>query len=187
MDDLNDPLLKDPLLGKPLLHNRFGCYCLQGNFLKKALNHFTKALDLMENQNFFTNIYQNMGNVYAQQRDYDEAIKYYQMVLDFSPHNPENKDKYPEISGEILSNKSINSYDAYVDAHTNLAVMHLTKNETEKALKFCSKALELKKDNFEAAVNFGDILRQVFIYIFFPTKKTKITFSKFRSDIVKRL
>lgn len=173
MDDLKDPLLKDPLFGKSLLHNRFGCYCLQGNFLKKALNHFTKALSLLENQTFFTNIYQNMGNVFAQQRDYDEAIKYYQMVLDFSPHNPENKDKYPEIPGEILLNKSINSYDAYVDAHTNLAVMHLTKNETEKALKYCSQALELKKDNFEAAVNFGDILRQVFI----SQRKNSIAYS----------
>ena len=161
MEDLNDPLTKDKFLGKSLLHNKFGCCCLQANLLTKALDHFNKALNLIDNKTFFTNIYQNMGNVYAQERNYDEAIKYYQMVLDFSPHNNEKKNEYNEISKEILFDKSINSYDAYVDAHTNLAVMYLTKNEAEQALKFCSKSLELKKDNFEAAINFGDILRQV--------------------------
>ena len=89
------------------------------------------------------------------------------MVIDYSPHNPEMQNHYPEIPSDILLDKSINSYDAYVDAHTNLAVMLLTKNETEKALQFCSKSLELKKDNFEAAINFGDILRQVDIFSLF--------------------
>ena len=161
MEDSKSSLIKNSILAKPLLHNRFGCYCLQATSLKKALEHFTKALELIENKTFFTNVYLNMGNVFAQERNYDEAIKYYEMVLDFSPHNSENENKYDEISKEILFDKSINSYDAYVDAHTNLAVMYLTKNEAEKALKFCAKSLELKQENYEAAINFGDILRQV--------------------------
>lgn len=161
MDDLNDALTKDPILGKSLLHNKFGCYCLQANFLKKAFDHFRKAIILIDNKTFFTNIYQNMGNAFAQERNYDEAIKYYQMVLDYSPYNNERLNHYNEIPKEILFDKSINSFDAFVDAHTNLAVMYLTKNEAEKALSFCSKSLDLKKENFEAAINFGDILRQV--------------------------
>lgn len=161
MEDLDDPLTKHPLIGKPLLHNRFGCYCLQANFLEKAKNHFTKALALIDNKTFFTNIYQNFGNVFAQERKYDEAIKYYQMVIDFSPFNTEKPAHYNEIPKEILFDKRINSFDAFVDAHTNIAVMYLTQEQTEKALQYCSKSLDLKKDNFEAAVNFGDILRQV--------------------------
>lgn len=162
-NDLKEPLFKHPILGKPLLHNKFGCFCLQGSNLKKALDHFSKALDLIQNKTFFTNVFQNIGNVYAQEREYDEAIKYYQMVVDNSPHNPDSPLKdTPDLSKAILFHKSVNSYDAFVDAHTNLAVMFLTKNETDKALQFCSRALELKKENFEAAINFGDILRQVF-------------------------
>lgn len=164
--DINfkDPLLNHPFLSKPLLHNRFGCYCLQAMKLQKAMEHFTKALLLINNETFFTNIYQNMGNVYAQEKNFDEAIKHYEMMIEYSPHNTEKKNEYTQLPKEILLNKSINSYDAFVDAHTNLAVMLLTKNQAEKALQFCKKALELKEENFEAAINFGDILRQVCFY-----------------------
>ena len=71
------------------------------------------------------------------------------------------------LSFEIKTNPKFNSFDAYVDAHVNIAVMHLSLDNIQKALEYCQKAVELNPENFEAAINFGDILRQVALFLLF--------------------
>jgi len=97
-------------------HNKFGGLCLKGDLHDKAISHFNKALEASDNLGF-TNIYQNLGNAYAQKNNIDEALKCYNTVIKFSPFNPENNDK---ITDENIKNALINSKEAYVDAFTNL-------------------------------------------------------------------
>lgn len=53
----------------------------------------------------------------------------------------------------------LNSFDAYVDAHTNLACLLTNLDSPEEASHYCLKAIELQPNNFEAQINFGDLLR----------------------------
>lgn len=183
----------DAKLEKSFLHNKFGCYCLKSGQLDKAEKHFFLALDQLEDKTIFSNIYQNLGNVYAQKKNHPLAIQYYEKIIEYSPFNPKNKVNaateasmkpedplfLPKLSEkeeklikslskftivfEIKTNPKFNSFDAYVDAHVNVAVMHLSLDNVEKALEYCQKAVELNPENFEAAINLGDILRQVTI------------------------
>jgi tetratricopeptide (TPR) repeat protein len=34
----------------------------------------------------FTNCYMNMGNLWAQRKDYQKAIEHYEKVIELSPH-----------------------------------------------------------------------------------------------------
>lgn len=149
---------KENIYEKPFLHNKFGCYCLKAGYLDRALKHFNEALNNLSDQTIYSNIYQNIGNVYAQKRDYKNAIINYEKVIKYSPFNIKNKENN---GNEILNNNKFNSFDAFVDAYVNLSVMNLAVGNEELAFENCKIALQLKPDNYEAAVNFGDILRQV--------------------------
>jgi len=102
-------------------HNKFGGLCLKGDLHDKAISHFTKAIELSGNL-AFTNVYQNLGNAYAQKNNIEEAIKCYHTVIEYSPFNPANKEK---IKDENIYNGLINSKEAYVDAYTNLGRDHV--------------------------------------------------------------
>lgn len=185
----------DAIIEKAFLHNKFGCYCLKSGQLEKAEKHFFLALDQLEDKTVFSNIYQNLGNVYAQKKNHPLAIEYYEKIIEYSPFNTKTKinnssleilakqeppllqkpsEKEEKLiknlsklafNFEIKTNPKFNSFDAYVDAHVNIAVMHLSLDNFEKALEYCQKAVELNPENFEAAINFGDILRQVTIIL----------------------
>lgn len=100
----------------------------------------------------------NLGNLEAQKKDYNKAISYYQKVLDLSPHR--NPQDYQEKDQIVFSGK-LNSFNAYVDAHTNLAVMYIQINEFQKGFDFCKISLQLNPDQTEAMINFTDIMRQL--------------------------
>ena len=55
----------------------------------------------------------------------------------------------------------MNSEEAYIDAHTNVAVMYIQVGEYQTAHDYCKKALDLQPNNHESVVNFTDILRQL--------------------------
>lgn len=75
----------------------------------------------------------NIGNLWGQRRDYKQAITHYLKVLELSPYNPVNSaKKLPEDSpisaetySEIVFSPKLNSEGAYIDAHSNLAVMYI--------------------------------------------------------------
>jgi len=83
----------------------------------------------------------NLGNLHAQHKDYKTAIQFYEKVLLLSPHADPKifVDKEP-----VLFSKQLNSFNAYVDAHTNLAVMYVQLDEFQKGFDYCKKSLELK-------------------------------------------
>jgi hypothetical protein len=71
----------------------------------------------------------NLGNLYAQKREYTKAIEHYLQVIEISPHR--NPKDYIGKDQTIFSTQ-LNSFTAFVDAHTNLAVMYVQLGEIEK-------------------------------------------------------
>lgn len=68
----------------------------------------------------------NLGNLEAQKKNYKAAISYYEQVLAESPHaSPKGHTE----SDPIIFAKQLNSFSAYVDAHTNLAVMYTQEDQ----------------------------------------------------------
>lgn len=67
----------------------------------------------------------NLGNLEAQKKNYQKAAEYYEKVLELSPHK--NAHEYLDKDQVVFSGK-LNSFNAYVDAHTNLAVMYVQMN-----------------------------------------------------------
>lgn len=71
----------------------------------------------------------NLGNLWAQRKNYQKAIDFYEKVLETSPHS--NPQAFMDYQACIYS-KQLNSFTAYVDAHTNLAVMYVQLDKFEK-------------------------------------------------------
>jgi tetratricopeptide (TPR) repeat protein len=80
------------------------------------------------------------------------AIVYYEKVIKNSPHNEEVEkyilSNYGKLTLSLLKSEKLNSFDAYVDAHTNLAVMYLCKDNVDLAVLTCKKAIDLNPYNF---------------------------------------
>lgn len=73
----------------------------------------------------FTNLYMNLGNIEAQKRNYQGAIDHYERVIKDSPHaNPQSFADKP-----VHFSKHLNSLNAFIDAHTNVAVMYVQLNQ----------------------------------------------------------
>lgn len=107
----------------------------------------------------FSNVYMNLGNLYGQKRQYKKAIEFYEKVISNAPFVKEQPCE--QEFAEVRYSPRLNSYSAYVDAHTNLAVMCVNTDEYQRGFEFCKKSIELSPDNPESQINFGDILRQV--------------------------
>lgn len=62
----------------------------------------------------------------------------------------------------ISKNNKLNTENAFIDAHTNLAVMYVvTGKDMQEALVLCEKAMGMNPDQFESYINFADILRKL--------------------------
>lgn len=67
--------------------NKFGAFCLQASDLERAEKLLNKGKDIIEKRfGIFTNCYMNIGNLWAQRKDYQKAIDNYEKVLELSPH-----------------------------------------------------------------------------------------------------
>jgi tetratricopeptide (TPR) repeat protein len=72
-----------------------------------------------------------------------------------SPYTTEPDQRNVAWSGRL------NSYNAYIDAHTNLACLLANMDRLQESYTFCLKAISMNPLNFEAQTNFGDLLRQL--------------------------
>lgn len=155
---------------KALQHNKFASILFQADKLDAALSHYTKALEICTAIGLpYSNLYQNLGNLHAQKKEYEKARDYFLKVLEVSPYAQPSL--YPDISkpkdeesGEghqiVLYERRLNSVEAFVDAHTNLSFTLLGLGDPNTAVEYCRKSLKLKP-NKEAYINFGNALRQV--------------------------
>ena len=146
-----------------LKRNKFGAACLKANHLDKAEKLLQIAIKECEELNIpFTNAYMNLGNVYAQMKNYPKAIEYFLKVIHESPHNEENKGlKFDDVHEYFIMNVHVNNRQAYADAHTNAAFTYLGMQNPEKAYEYSTMSLELDPDNREAHINFGNAQRQI--------------------------
>lgn len=118
--------LPDPeTLKQAKLHNTFGSVCLRAQHVDRAMPHLIKAVELIPNG--FTNAYFNLGNGYAQSKDSENAIKYFEKAIEESPH------RQPDC--EVPIDDCWNNLGALIEAHTNLAVMYMIENRLEEALE----------------------------------------------------
>ena len=144
--------MEDPLR-KCKLHNKFGAFCYQGGRIPNAMNQYTKALELLPPDITYTNLYFNIANIYAEQKNPQKAIEFYLKVVDNSPYRlspiPDNIDTELHAKG------------AYCESFNNLSVQYMTLNRLPEAREACLKALELNPDATEANVNLGNCLRQM--------------------------
>lgn len=166
---INEEFLKG--MEKALQHNKFASVLFQCDKLDQALDHYEKALKIAEEICLpYSNLHQNIGNVYAQKKEYELAKKHYEQVLKISPHS--NLSKYKDLpkpaegkeeetpQQAILWESRLNSFDAYVDALTNLSFTLLGMGLPAQAVGYCKQSLGLRY-NKEAHINFGNSLRQM--------------------------
>jgi tetratricopeptide (TPR) repeat protein len=163
MENSNQEQILDqiaPILQKSLQHNQFGSILFKSNKLDLALDHFKKASDLLNTLNIpYTNTILNQANVYAQKKDYQNALSKYEEAIHRSPHNPKNPENNQSAIKDIVLNPKLNSKEAYIDAHTNAGFTLLGMQEPEKAYQYCLLSMELQPDNQDNFINFSNALR----------------------------
>lgn len=127
---LEEAIAKEEEIINAFKANKFGAFCLQAGDLERAEKLLLKGQEIIEKRfGIFTNCYMNLGNLWAQKKNYQQAIDHYEKVITLSPHrNPKDfVDK-----DQVIFSKQLNSFNAYVDAHTNLAVMYVQLDQFEK-------------------------------------------------------
>lgn len=148
-----------------LKHNKFASLLFQSNKFDQAEKHFLKSFEISEEITIpFSNVLQNLGNLYAQKKDYKKALDHYLKVIETSPHNQKfdlSKTEKTSKHGQVLFSKHLNSIEAFVDAHTNISFTYLGMEMPEEAVAYCKKAIELDPNNKDAYINFGNALRQI--------------------------
>lgn len=102
-----------------------------------------------------TNVLMNFANLYAQLKVHDKAIIFYKRVINESPYLDESN----HDQRSILWSARLNSYGAFVDAHTNLACLLANADQLDESYDYCMKAIKMNPLNFEAQSNLGDLLR----------------------------
>lgn len=108
----------------------------KNNQAQKAINIL---LDLLPSKN--NDLYFNLARSYTDIKDYSNAIKYYKILLDFTPDDPQTLYNLGNISLEIGDFKrALEYYDkssklGFNDANINLAYTYNALYEEKKALK----------------------------------------------------
>jgi Flp pilus assembly protein TadD len=114
-----------------LAHNNLGIvYMRQGN-IDKAIEHYTKALQIKYN---LPKTHNNLGNAYARQGKIDMAIAHYTAALQINPD--------------------------FAGAHNNLGNALAGQGKIEEAILHLSRSQELQPDFAEPAFNLGNLLAQ---------------------------
>lgn len=149
-----------------LKQNKFASILFRADKLEMAETRFLSTLQLADSIGLlYTNLCQNLANLYAQKKDYSQALTYYQRVINESPHNCQNavaKHYEPQSEmGLIVFSEHLNSLEAYEDAHTNIGFTLLGLRKPEEAIPFLKQSLQLDPKNKQANINIGNCLRQV--------------------------
>ena len=101
-------------------NSRKARFHLKNGELESAVEAYTKAIRHKKYTLFFTHapsVYNNLGQVYLQQAEYDRAIETFEKTIELKP-------------------------DA-VQAYINLATTYLKQNRPNRAIESCKKALQI--------------------------------------------
>lgn len=115
--------------GTAIAYNNIGMvYSRQGNFEQARKSFFTSLAlrDTTDRQGMVT-IYNNIGNAFADDRKYKEALDYYSLALKLNQKTKDQK--------------------ALSTAYINIGVVHAKQGQFEKALSNYLRAYEIRKNS----------------------------------------
>lgn len=101
----------------------------QGGYLNEAVHHYRQAI---ENDSSYVDAYTNLGKVYTDTEDYEQAAVAYEKVLTLSPQ----EDQLPRI-------------------HLNLGVSYMGLERVDDAITQWKRAAALAPDYMDAYMNLG--------------------------------
>jgi Tfp pilus assembly protein PilF len=128
-------------------HNNLGSYLLKQGKVRKAFQHFNKAIELKP---YYADAYSNRGNLYAQQQKSQLAIRDYEKAIQLRPHADAYFNRANERAKLGLLDEAISDYNQSIslkkssDALTNRAYAYLKKSEIDKALSDLNAAIQLE-------------------------------------------
>ena len=111
-------------------HSRQARFHLKNGELESAVEAYTKAIRHKKYTLFFTHapsVYNNLGQVYLQQAEYDKAVATFEKVIALNP-------------------------DA-IQAYINLATTHLKQNRPNLAIESCRRVLQIAPNTALAHYN----------------------------------
>jgi tetratricopeptide (TPR) repeat protein len=127
---LKQSLRANYLRGQGGAHQVFGATYYYSQDLLKSLHHFNEALKVFETLNdslAVSNVYNNMGNIYNTQNNYEAAADYFKKSIEIKTLIGELKSAAAELN--------------------NLGITYLRKPDYSEARKYFIQSLELEKMN----------------------------------------
>ena len=113
---------------KTIIYNQYGTALELNSKYTKALEYYTKALDiniLDDNKQEIAISYNNIGNIYVSNKDYNKALEYYNKSLN------------------IKLNNLISNHPSIAISYGNIGSLYLNKEEYDNALKYYHKSLKI--------------------------------------------
>ena len=132
---------------------------------KKAIEHYTKAIELKPN---LASAYNNRGNTYRQKGEFDAAIQDLNKAIDLNPdlaNAYNNRGAAYGQKGEFDTaiqdlNKAIDLNPDLAEAYNNRGATYGQKGEFDAAVQDYTKAIDLNPQYAEAYNNRGNTYRQ---------------------------
>ncbi|RLE37593.1 hypothetical protein DRJ17_06240 [Candidatus Woesearchaeota archaeon] len=111
-------------------------------------------------------LYNNLGKVYQEERDFKKAEEVYRKAKEMNSHYLKSRynlatllaEEGRFISAEREYQDILNIYPFYGDVYNNLGVIKLREGKLNEALELFRKALLLSNDNADAYCNLGLVL-----------------------------
>ncbi|RLC46721.1 MAG: membrane protein [Candidatus Cloacimonadota bacterium] len=166
----NEKLYKDENMRR--LVNNYGAAflrmseaCRQQSDMKKAIEYLQKASEFTEDK---TRFYPTLASMYAQEKDYENAVKFTSLAIEASPTN---KNLYNQKSMYLLKMDKIDSALVVLeqvldidpnDRRAKLQYLGICQDKKlyEKGLKFMDKWMEIDKRNKQIFDHFQKQFRE---------------------------
>lgn len=134
--------------------------------MDSAKFYYEKAIDLLPTYAFAIN---NLGSVYLKEEKPDSAIYYYKKALDLQPNYPDaskylglaylKKADFDEADKAMYAAQNMSSSSDALKVLSSeyliLASKAFNSSETDRAIRFCEKAIQINPQNAEAYYNLG--------------------------------
>lgn len=108
------------------IYKCFGNSYLRMGFLDKALNYYFQSLEIckiLDNNNEYAAICNNIGVVYKDKGEYEKALSYYMQSLEIK--------------------KNAQDFNALSNVYINIGIMYYHQQEYDKSLKYLEKILNI--------------------------------------------
>jgi tetratricopeptide (TPR) repeat protein len=129
-------------------------------------NPVTLWLDVVSKSPQNPTAYSNLGNAFARQGSFDEAVRCYAEAIRTTPDYAEaHYNLGSALAGQGRLDEAIHHYaeavrikPGYADAHYNLGIALARKGDLGRAIRHYTKALQIMPDYVKAQINLGVVL-----------------------------